>query len=74
MIYFLVLHATCYTLHDFTMNFLKEVRKELAKVKWPEKNEVVKMTGLVIIVSVAVGLYVGGLDFLFVKTIKAILK
>jgi len=47
--------------------FLKEVKAELLKVVWPTRNEVVKLTIIVITVSVAIGLYIGGLDFVFTK-------
>lgn len=54
--------------------FIKETRDELRQVKWPTKDEVIRLTSIVIIVSVLVGLYVGGLDFLFTKTMEIILK
>ena len=47
--------------------FLKEVKTELAKVVWPTKNDVIKLTVVVIIVSAAIGIYIGGLDLLFTK-------
>jgi preprotein translocase subunit SecE len=47
--------------------FLKEVRSELAKVIWPTKNEVIKLTLIVVVISVVIGLYIGGLDFVFTK-------
>ena len=47
--------------------FLKEVRSELLKVSWPTRNEVIKLTIVVVAVSFVIGLYVGGLDLLFTK-------
>lgn len=47
------------------VNFLKEVKIELKKVTWPTRQETVKYTLLVIGVSVAVAIFLGGLDFLF---------
>ena len=49
------------------IKFLKEVQSELKKVIWPTKDEVVKLTIIVIVVSVAIGVYIGGLDFLLTK-------
>ena len=49
------------------IEFLKEVRVELSKVTWPTRNEVVKLTIIVVGVSVAIGLYIGGLDILLTK-------
>lgn len=47
--------------------FLKEVKGELAKVVWPSRDEVIKLTMVVIAVSTAIGLYIGGLDMVFTK-------
>ncbi|MDP3941205.1 MAG: preprotein translocase subunit SecE [bacterium] len=56
------------------ITFIQQTREELRQVKWPSKDEVVRLTSIVIIVSVLVGLYIGGLDFLFTKTMEFILK
>jgi len=56
------------------ITFIKETRDELRQVKWPTKDEVIRLTSIVIIVSVLVGVYIGGLDFLFTKTMEIILK
>jgi len=45
--------------------FLKEVRQELKKVSWPTRQETIKYTLIVVGVSVAVAVFLGGLDFLF---------
>lgn len=47
------------------VNYLREVRTELAKVSWPSRQDSLRMTGIVIVASLAVGLYIGGLDYLF---------
>ena len=54
--------------------FLKEVRTELSKVDWPKREEVFKMTVLVIIVSTVVGLYLGEIDWILTKVMEEILK
>lgn len=46
--------------------FLKEVRQELKKVSWPSRQETIKYTLIVVGVSAAVAIFLGGLDFLFV--------
>jgi preprotein translocase subunit SecE len=50
-------------------NFLKEVRDELKKVVWPTRDEVIRLTGVVIIVSVGVGIFLGGADFILTKLV-----
>ena len=49
------------------VDFFKEVREELKKVVWPSKEEVIRLTGVVVLVSVTVGLYLGGADFILTK-------
>lgn len=51
-------------------NFLREVLDELKKVVWPTKEEVVRLTGVVILISVGVGLFLGGADFILTKLIE----
>jgi len=45
--------------------FLKETRVELKKVNWPTRKETIKYTLIVIGLSFAVALFLGGLDYLF---------
>ncbi|MBI2019514.1 preprotein translocase subunit SecE [Candidatus Daviesbacteria bacterium] len=45
-------------------SFLKEVKEELAKVAWPSREQTIRYTILVIIVAGAVGLFLGGLDYI----------
>ncbi len=54
--------------------FLKETRDELKKVVWPTRQEIIRLTFVVIIISLIVGLFLGGLDFVFVKIIGTIVK
>lgn len=53
-------------------SFLNEVKEELAKVAWPSRQQTIKYTVLVILVAVAVGVFLGGLDYILTK-ITAIL-
>ena len=45
--------------------FLKESRIELKKVTWPTREETIRYTMTVVIISAALALYLGGLDFIF---------
>lgn len=54
--------------------FLKEVQEELSKVVWPTRNEVIRLTLTVIIVSLVVGLFLGGLDFLLTKLLELVVR
>lgn len=56
------------------VTFLKETLDELKKVTWPNQKEVIRLTAMVIVVSIGIGLFVGGLDLLFTKLMETILK
>ena len=56
------------------VQFIKEVITELKKVTWPTREETIKLTGMVIIMSVLVGAFIGGLDIILVKIVSIVLK
>ena len=53
--------------------YLQEVKAELKKVQWPNRESLIQSTTMVIVVSVAVGAFLGGLDYLFTSLISVIL-
>lgn len=56
------------------LNFFKEVYEELGKVTWPTREQTIRYTILVIIVAVAVGVFLGGLDYILTKLTAVILE
>ena len=54
--------------------FLKEVTDELKKVVWPTRSEVTRLTVVVIVVSLIVGVFLGGIDFLLTKLMETVIK
>ena len=52
--------------------YLREVKTELFKVVWPSRQETVKMTVIVIIFSLIVAVYLGGIDYFLTKLIEYI--
>ena len=53
--------------------FLKEVRREMERVAWPKRPEAVRLTLIVVGTSLAVGVFIGILDFVFTKLMSLIL-
>lgn len=53
--------------------FLRSVRVELGLVKWPNRQETIRLTSIVIFMSILIGVYIGGLDFLFTKLISLLI-
>ena len=47
------------------ITFLKESRAELKKVRWPTREETIRYTVSVVIISAALAVFLGGLDYLF---------
>ncbi len=45
-------------------NFLKEVKSEVKKINWPTKKEAIRDTLTVIGVSIAIAVFLGGIDFI----------
>jgi preprotein translocase subunit SecE len=54
--------------------FIKEARAELAKVIWPTRTEAVKLTALVIVISLAVAVFIGGIDYFLSQVLKVLVK
>ncbi len=50
---------------DRLITFFKEARIELKKVTWPTRQDTINYTVTVVVVSVAVALFLGGLDYIF---------
>lgn len=47
------------------ITFFQEAKVELSRVNWPGRKEIVRYTILVVIISLVLALFLGGLDFLF---------
>ena len=55
------------------LDFVRDVRSELRKVAWPTQRETINLTAVVIALSVAVGLFLGGTDFVFQELFRFLL-
>jgi len=47
------------------VSFLRESKAELKRVTWPSKDRTIRLTGMVIAVTVSVAVLIGILDYLF---------
>ncbi|MFH0731930.1 MAG: preprotein translocase subunit SecE [Candidatus Omnitrophota bacterium] len=48
-----------------TLSFLNEVKVELKKVSWPDRNELWGSTTVVIIAVIVLAIFIGICDFIF---------
>ena len=56
------------------IQFFKEAKIEMQKANWPSKQQTINYTLIVIGVSVAIALFLGGLDFLFKNILGLFIK
>ena len=49
---------------DPTRGFLIGVREELRKVTWPTREELIKATRMIVVLSIVLGLVIGLMDWL----------
>ncbi len=57
------------------INYLQASRAELTKVSWPNRLQTARLTGLVILFSLAFAAVLGGIDSIFATLLqKVILK
>ena len=54
--------------------FAQGVVEELKKVSWPTKKETMRLTLIVIGVSLIIGLYIGIIDILLTKGLEIVTK
>lgn len=48
-----------------SVGFLKEVKMEIQKINWPDKEQTTRYTVVVLGISLGVAIFLGGLDFIF---------
>lgn len=56
------------------LDFIGEVKVELSKVVWPTPNITLRLTVIVILVTITVGFFVGGVDFVLTKILEGLLQ
>lgn len=54
--------------------FIRETRSELKKVVWPTRQAATNLTVIVASVAAAVGIFMGGVDFVFERIFEIILR
>jgi preprotein translocase subunit SecE len=54
-------------------SFLQESKQELNRVNWPSREETVRLTLVVILLSLLVAAYLGALDFAFAYLLELLL-
>lgn len=55
------------------VQFLQEAKVELLKVNWPKREEIIRYTLLVIVMSFVVAVFLGSLDYFFSYLVETFL-
>jgi len=55
-------------------NTVRELRSEVRKVIWPTRRETANMTMVVLAIAVGLGIFLGGVDFIFSELFRQLLS
>lgn len=58
---------------SISVQFLRDAKTELKKVKWPTKKELIAATIMVLVVVLILAFYLGVIDFLLIKILENVL-
>lgn len=53
--------------------YINETLGELRKVQWPTRKEAINLTIVVLVVSIVMAFFLGGLDFIFSRILSLII-
>lgn len=56
------------------VRYFKETRAELRKVTWPTRDETKNLTTIIVIVTVAMAIFLGLLDFIFQQVVAGVIS
>ncbi|HVZ58630.1 MAG TPA: preprotein translocase subunit SecE [Patescibacteria group bacterium] len=54
--------------------FFTQTYDEVKKVVWPTREQLIRLTFIVLFISIVVGLYIGGIDFVLTKLTQVLIK
>jgi preprotein translocase subunit SecE len=54
--------------------FVREVLAEFRKVTWPSRQQLVNSTAVVIVVTVVLAFFLGGVDIVLARIVEGILR
>lgn len=57
-------------MNERVKRFFQETRQEWRHVNWPTRSEAIYLTAIVIGLSIALALFLGGFDYLFVSLLQ----
>lgn len=55
-------------------NYLQETKAEMKHVKWPTQTQTFIYTGLIILISILVAMFLGAFDYVFTQFLNNIIR
>ena len=55
-------------------NFVGEVKTEFLKIVWPDKKMTLGLTGVVVVLTIVISIYLGSVDLLLGKVVSSFLR
>ncbi len=59
---------------DRTKKFFRDSKAEIKKIVWPTPKATFRSTGVVLVTIVLLGLFVSGIDLLFINLLSLVMK
>lgn len=56
------------------LTYITDTYSEMRKVSWPSRDQTIKLTLIVVAISIGMALFIGGLDFMFTNLLTLIVK
>lgn len=57
-----------------SQNFAADIVDELKKVSWPSRKNTIRLTLIVIVISLIIGIYIGIIDVFLAKALEVVTK
>jgi len=54
--------------------FIEEVKVEFLKIVWPDKKMTLGLTGVVVVLTIVISIYLGAVDLLLGKAVASFLR
>jgi preprotein translocase subunit SecE len=54
--------------------FIEEVKVEFLKIVWPDKKMTLGLTGVVVVMTIVISIYLGSVDLLLGKVVTSFLR
>ncbi len=55
-------------------SFIEDLKREFKRINWPSREEALRLSGVVIVISLIVAAFLGALDYIFSTILKHIIK